>query len=197
VSAGDSSAEPPKKSRNWRYAVIVVVIALAIGFLIYAFNQSAPRIQPTSTASSQQSSSTNSMTAPECSTSASLPCGVTGGTQGVIVITNASLTVSPSVSPSNGTSGFLSLTIMHTGDFEGDPLTVYMCQPGGAGCSEVLQTTATGQTGTYTTPIYGSFALTRGVKYEVEVNSLYHSTTYPGEGEVDEIEILFIGVTAN
>ena len=86
---------------------------------------------------------------------------------------------------------------MHTEDFEGGPLTVYLCQLGGAACEEVLRTTAAGQTGSYVTPIYASSALTYGVKYEVEVDSLYHSTTYPGQGEVDEIEILNIALTAN
>ena len=202
MSVGDPSESSPTKSSYRRVIALVVVVALALGFLSYALTQSTPPTQPTSaevnpTTSYQHPSSTNGTTVPECSTSASLPCGFENGTQGSIIITNASLAVSPSVGPNSSISGLLSLTIVHTGEFEGDPLTFYLCQPGYAGCGWLMQTTATGQTGTYTIPIYGPHALIRGVKYEVDVNSLYHTSTYPGQGEVDEIWMLNIAVTAN
>jgi len=193
MDVSDSAAKSPETS-NYRHIIeIVVITALALGFLSYAIRPT-PATQPTT---SQRSSPTISMTAHECSTSASLPCGFTNGTQGSIVITNASLTVSASASLNSSVVGYLSLTLVHTGDFEGDPLSFYLCQPDKPGCGEVLQSTAAGQNGIYTTPIYAPIALTHGVKYEVDVDSLYHTSTYPGEGAIEEIEILKIAVVAN
>jgi hypothetical protein len=47
MSAGDSTAESPKKSRNRRLVAIAVVIVLALGFLVYAVTQSTPPTNPT------------------------------------------------------------------------------------------------------------------------------------------------------
>jgi len=181
--------------KNGAIAASLVVAILAGTAMGYVVGTSSQRTT-TSVSTITLPAPFANMTVPQCSISVSLPCGVTGGTQGTFVITNASLTV-PIVYTNNSISGFLSLTLVHTEDFEGGPLTVYLCQLGGGACEEVLRTTAAGQTGSYVTPIYASSALTYGVKYEVEVDSLYHSTTYPGQGEVDEIEILNIALTAN
>ena len=172
--------------------VVTILVGTGGGYLVGTSSQRTTTLVSTVTLPAPFAN----MTAPQCSISVSLPCGVTGGTQGILVIANASLTV-PIVDTNNSISGFLSLTLVHTGDFEGGPLNVYLCQLGGGACGEILHTTAAGQTGSYVTPTYGSSALTYGMKYEVEVDSLYHSTTYPGEGEVDEVEVLNFALTAN
>jgi hypothetical protein len=133
--------------REGAVAVLLVVAVLAgagVGYFIGTSKQSATT--PTSTTTSfvtrpgytetvtQTVTATSStlvstsltstfinMTATQCSASASLPCGMAAYNQGAFVITNASLTVSPS---NNSTSGVLTLTLIHTQEFEDTALSV-------------------------------------------------------------------------
>jgi len=189
MSAGDASPlASPRKSRNWGFIAILVVVALAIGFLIYTAARPMPATQLTS---SQQSSSIVNTTIPQCSVSASLPCGWTGSSQGILVVTNASLTVSPSTNSLG--NGVLSLTLVHTGNYENTTLEVYLQPLGTTRYLNVLQTAAVGPTRTYWASIPTSYPLTRGLKYEVIIDSIYYETGVSGEAVTE----LHIALTAN
>jgi hypothetical protein len=111
--------------------------------------------------------------------------------QGAFVITNASLTVSPS---NNSTSGVLTLSLIHTQEFEDTALSVSIGPLSGGVFKPIMQTTAIGQTGTYTVSIPASFPLIRGLKYEVVVDSLYVFTSGTGGTITEELDI---ALTAN
>jgi hypothetical protein len=111
-----------------------------------------------------------------------------------LVITNASLTAFPSTNLTNHSDGVLTLTLVHTGAFEGTPLSVSMRQLGGSDFTTILQTAPIGQTGTYKIPIPASFPLTRGLRYQVVVDSTYVFTTGTLGTITNELDI---ALTAN
>jgi len=200
MGAGDSSAMSPsmpsssERSRLGPKTVVVIVVLVVliavVGFyVVFIIPVSLSPPTPGDT-SSQQSSITNT-TIPQCSVSASLPCGWTGSSQGIFVITNASLTVSPSTNSLG--NGVLFLTLVHTGNYENTTLEVTIEPPGNTHYLNVLDTTAVGPTRTYWASIPTSFPLTRGLKYEVIVDSIYYETGVSGEAVTE----LVIALTAN
>jgi hypothetical protein len=111
----------------------------------------------------------NVTTAPQCSTqsNAPLPCGfaVPGD---VFVVVAANLTTFAS----NNGSGTLSLTLVHSGNYEGTHLGVVIWQPGSNNnYTSVIGTTAVGQTKTYSASIPSSFGLVAGQKYKLTIDS--------------------------
>jgi len=99
------------------------------------------------------------------------------------------------VSPSTNSlgNGVLSLTLVHTGNFENTTLEVTLEPLNSTRYLNVLQTTAVGETRTYWASIPTSFPLTRGLRYEVLVDSIYYETGVSG----DEVTELHIALTAS
>lgn len=127
------------------------------------------------------------VTAPQCSTGSDsmLPCGFVSGKSNsdILVIVSANLTVSPS----KDGSGTLTMTLVHSGNYEGTELGVVIWPTalgGGPDYRGVLNARAAGQEGTYTAPIPSSFGLVRGQSYKLTVDST--TTGPPPEGGITE-----------
>jgi hypothetical protein len=172
----DSSPEqvvmPMQRRRKIALAVIVVsVLVVALGIELASQFSSNPPLP------------LNVTTAPQCSTqsNATLPCGfaVPGD---VFVVVAANLTASAS----NNGSGTLSLTLVHSGNYEGTHLGVVIWQPGSNSYISVIGTTAVGQTKTYSASIPSSFGLVAGQKYKLTIDSTTQNQKQLSENGITE-----------
>ena len=128
--------------------------------------------------------------APQCSTSsnATLPCGFAGPySSSIFVIVAANITASSS----NNGSGTLTLTLAHSGNYQGTELGAVLWQPIGHNYTAILKTVATGQEKTYSAPVPASFGLESGQRYKLTLDS---TTTGPPpeSGITEELDIMLV-----
>jgi hypothetical protein len=147
-----------RRRRNIALAVIIVsVLVVALGIELTIQFSSNPPLP------------LNVTTAPQCSTDSNgtMPCGFTSSSQGMFVVVAANLTASVS----NNGSGTLTLTLVHSGNYEGTSLGVVIWRPGSNNYTQVMGTVAVGQTKTYSGSIPSSFGLVAGQKYKLTIDS--------------------------